>query len=199
VRKRGVTIASWTIGIIAEDCSDVEVVSELIAKITNTPFGTKHFVGHGCGRITAKCRNWAIQLKERGCKLLILLHDLDVQQRSQLLRRLEDALRPSPISEHLIVIPVREIEAWLLADERAIERAFGLESRVSRVKNPELVRDPKRKLEEIIWRNSRKSRHYLNTTDNKKIASECGLDKLKRCESFLPFHDFISRKFAYTP
>lgn len=183
-------------GIIAEDYSDIEVVSELIDKLSKRPFTTKHFVGHGCGRITAKCRSWAVQLKERSCKLLILLHDLDVQEKAQLLRRLEDALQPSPISEHVIVVPVREIEAWLLADEKAVERALGLEIPVGCVKSPELIRDPKRKLEEIVWRHSSKRRHYLNTTDNKRIASECEVEKLKRCDSLLPFHDFGTHKLC---
>lgn len=109
---------------------------------------------------------------------------------------LEGALRPSPILNHVIVIPIREIEAWLLADEKAIEKAIRLEIPIARVKSPESIQDPKRKLEEIIWRNSRKSKHYLNTADNRKIALECDPENLKRCDSFVPFHAFVAKNFS---
>jgi hypothetical protein len=67
------------LGVIAEEYSDVEVVRELarIISPTRRPPKIKRFVGHGCGRIKSKCRQWAELLYEQGCQSLILIQDLD--------------------------------------------------------------------------------------------------------------------------
>ena len=112
-----------SIGVIAEDISDVEVIRALLAKkAAGSPFTIDKFVGHGCGKIRGKCCQWATTLSRQGCNFLIVLHDLDNKPLSQLSSDLRTALLPSPISKHVIAIPVRSIEAWLLSDNAAIQR-----------------------------------------------------------------------------
>jgi len=183
---------TYKIGVIAEDDTDVEVVRELINKLAHGKvFSIKKFAANGCGKLIGKCHQWSIQLRERGCNLLIVLHDLDERQVNQLKQQLENALNNSPIIKRIVVIPIKEIEAWLLSDHQAIERAMNLKQKVTRVANPESIADPKKYLGDIIYLKSGKIKHYL-TNDNPKIAKKIDLLNLRRCSSFIPFENFIN-------
>ena len=154
------------VGIIAEELSDVDVISEIIGKLARKNFGVKSFVGHGCGRIKYKCRAWAQTLKERGCKLLILVHDLDSARLDQLLAAIRGALNPSPMEQYVIVIPIRELEAWLLADHKAITKTFRFKKGLRKIANPESINRPKEFLRDIIRRGSNNRVVYVNTVHN---------------------------------
>jgi hypothetical protein len=180
------------VGIIAEDNSDVNVVDATISKSTKTRYTTKSFVGgNGCGRLRNKCRQWAENLRERGCTLLILVQDLDTSSLNKLRTALEKALAEAPIKPFVIVIPVREIEAWLLADQNAIRSALNIRDTIKQIKNPEALQRPKEYLRDLIYRVSKKRITYLNTIHNVKIARQCHMTSLRRCESFKLLQDFI--------
>jgi hypothetical protein len=180
------------IGVIAEDDCDIDVIKELIPKITpGKNFVVRKFVGHGCGKVRGKCRQWAQNLKEQNCSILILLHDLDDKVLRELQDNLFQTLNPCPIRKYVIVIPVKEIEAWLLSDEEAIRVAMNIRATISRIPNPETIMDPKKHLQHLVEIRSGKTKHYLNTVHNKKIAAELRVERLKRCESFLPLESFL--------
>ncbi len=180
------------IGVIAEDNSDVEVVNEIIKKIApNKRYSIKSFVGHGCGKIQGKCFQWAGVLKTKGCSLLIMLHDLDDRLLDELDTSLRQTLKNCTIPKHIVVIPVKEIEAWLLTDNLAIQRAFKLNKKVERISNPEIIADPKRKLDEIVRLRSGSTKRYINSVHNQKIAAEIELVNLRRCSSFRPLENFL--------
>jgi hypothetical protein len=183
------------VGIIAEDKSDVDVIDVIISKCTKVKYSTKSFVGNGCGRLRNKCRQWADNLRERGCSLLVFAHDLDANSHAQLRAILQAALGESPLRPFIIVIPVREIEAWLLADQKAICSAMNIRGTIKRIKNPEALLRPKESLRDIIYRASKKKITYLNTIHNEKIARQCELPNLRRCESFKPLQKFIEQNF----
>ena len=186
------------VGIIAEDRSDVDVVDVIIRKSTNATYTTKSFVGNGCGRIRNKCREWAENLRERGCKLLILVHDLDAGSLRKLQEALVKALGDSPTKPFVIVIPIREIEAWLLADHNAIRTALNIRESIKKIPNPEGFPRPKEYLRDLIYRVSKKEITYLNTVHNVKIAAASQLSNFRRCESFRPLQDFIVRNLPPT-
>jgi hypothetical protein len=179
------------IGIIAEDKSDVEVIDAIIAKISKVPYAIHRFVGSGCAKIRAKCGAWAQNLRDRGCKLLIVVHDSDNSDPNKLKNEIKAALGSSAVGSYLIVIPVREIEAWLLADHGAISRALKLSYPLNKISNPESVLRPKEKLRDLIYTKSRPQIKYVNAVHNKKIAMECTLQNLGRCESFLALKTFL--------
>jgi hypothetical protein len=183
------------IGIIAEDHSDIAVLKVLIEKLSQARFLIRPAVGGGCGHIVGKCRVWAQTLLDQGCRYLLLVHDLDTRLLNQLRSQLTAALSPSPINPYLIVIPVREIEAWLLADHAAITRAMNLHETLKKVSNPEAIQRPKEYLADLVYRKSRKRRRYVNAVDNVKIAELCRTDNLRRCGSFIPFCDFVLSQF----
>lgn len=179
------------VGIIAEERSDVAVLNHVIGKITRKKFGIQEFVGHGCGKIIGKCGAWARHLHAQGCKLLIVVHDLDQRDIGQLRAGLTNALVGCPIATRILVIPVREIEAWLLADHEAITAALKLKERVNRVPAPESIARPKEYLGDLIYRRSGKTLYYVNTIHNVKIAKAASMAQLRRCLSFVPLERFV--------
>jgi len=182
--------------LIAENQSDVDVAHELARKLAQKNFGIRRFLGYGCGRIHAKSRAWAEQLRRQGCSLLILICDLDRGRLADLSASLREALRPSPITRHVIVIPVREIEAWLLADHDAVTRALNLRHPMKRQANPEAIQNPKERLRDIVRERSNGRITYLNTVHNEKIARQAQTANLRRCASFAPFEWFIRTHLA---
>jgi hypothetical protein len=180
------------VGIIAEDESDVQVARELILKFkSKNSFCIKHFLGHGCGKIRHKCATWSKQLYLKGCSVLILLHDLDRNNKKQLREDIEKALYPCPISENIIVIPVEEIEAWLMCDVNALKKTFSIKKSFKLPNNPESIVSPKEKLEQIIWIYSGKTKRYLHTQHNAVIAKNIPVAALQKCPAFHDFAKFV--------
>lgn len=179
------------VGILAEDDSDVAVIRLLLSKMTpRRSFGVRSFVGHGCGKLRYKARVWASQLADRGCSILLLIHDLDREKLAQLRAILESALDPTPIRPYLIVIPIEELEAWLLSDANALRLAFHLKKKPKCPTSPELVSDPKRYLENLVWIASQKTKRYVNTIHNVRIAEHLGVPTLRKCKAFRPLEQF---------
>jgi len=180
------------IGVIAEEANDVEVLYELTCKLINeNAFSFKKFVGHGCGKLRRKCTGWAGNLLKRGCSYLVVIHDLDKYDEGKLRQKLTESVAAIPYNAYLILIPVREIEAWLLTDADALQKVFGLTKAPKLPGQPESIVDPKAKLEDIVWKSGKK--RYLNTVHNKKIATAMRITKVNACMSFRPYPIFVSK------
>ncbi len=180
------------IGIIAEDDCDVASIRVLIHRISrDSRIGIRKFVGKGCGKIMRKCNAWANQLKAKGCCALIVIHDRDRNDLRQLQNAISTALRPNPFQKSLICIPVEELEAWLLSDPAAIQRALSLPSKPKVSGMPEQISSPKEYLQRIVHVASRGEQIYLNTVHNERICSELDIENANACPSFRPFHCFV--------
>ena len=178
------------LGIIAEDDSDVEVLQILARRLL--PAGTlkvKRFAASGCGQLRRKCRAWGEVLRQRGCSHLVVAHDLDYGDVAEIRVALEASVEGLYFKAKLILIPVREIEAWLLCDADALRSVFGLSFAPKVPKSPQSLDRPKEALRDLIWK-SGKSR-YLNTIHNAKIAEVLRLEKLAGCASFAPYPLFL--------
>ncbi len=124
-------------GIIAEDDSDFEVVRKFTLGLLNPHnVGFKRFVGGGCGKLRRKCAAWALNLVSQGCSWIIVVHDLDQSNENQLRDQLTNAIAPAKIKASVVLIPRREIEAWLLYDAGAIAKAFKKSQRPQLPGNP---------------------------------------------------------------
>jgi len=179
-------------GIIAEDDSDVGVLREItVALLRPHAIGFKRFVGHGSGKLRRKCGAWARSLVRQGCQWIVVVHDLDVHNEDILRRELTNAIAPARAKAHAVLIPRREIEAWLLYDARAIAAAFHERERPRLPGNPESLSDPKGHLRDLIWRKYRKD--YLNTVHNSEIAKHIRASLLGVCSSFAPHIVFTGR------
>ena len=167
-----------------------------LKKISTSPLSVKKWVGHGCGKIIGKCKAWTEDLHLKGCKCVVIIHDLDKRDIGELRRSLAAAMQQCASGPHVIVIPIHEIEAWLLADQEAIKRALKLRGSINQIPNPEALIRPKETLRDLIWQKSEKRLEYLNTLHNEMIAKECSLPNLSRCASFLPLANFIQQYFG---
>ncbi|HWE94158.1 MAG TPA: DUF4276 family protein [Tepidisphaeraceae bacterium] len=185
------------IGLIVEDESDVDVLAAIISKIVidRSRYSIQRFVGHGCGKLRNKCGAWASQLRTRGCQMLIVMHDLDDARVNVLKEELASKIKDSGIKNRVIVIPVREIEAWLLSDEAAIRKAMNLVKPIKRITNPELIRDPKGRLSDLVYQASNKTKRYINRIHNGMIAKRSEINLLRRCASFEPLETFLKQQF----
>ena len=176
-------------GIIAEDDSDVAVLREITLTLLKPHrIGFPRFVGHGSGKLRRKCGAWARNLVQQGCPWVIVVHDLDVHDEERLRAELTDAVAPARAKASVVLIPKREIEAWLLYDGGAIAAAFHENQRPQLPGNPESLSDPKRYLRDLIWRKYRKD--YLNTVHNALIAKRINVALLNPARSFVPFPPF---------
>ncbi len=183
----------YRIGFIAEEVNDVDTAKVLIQHLVkNNNIGIRKCIGHGCGKVKRKSNSWSLQLKMQGCHIMILIHDLDSRDLSDLKEQIKNALDPCAIKRHLICIPVQEMEAWLLSDPVAIKTAMNLR-KIPKIKYaPETINSPKEYLGELIDKASNGETIYLNTKHNSKIAKEISIiNIIQKCPSFKPFYDFI--------
>ncbi len=183
------------VGLIAEADSDVSTIRIFIHRISkDKKIGTEKFTGDGCGKITKKCNSWAKVLKDKGCSLLLIIHDLDKKNLKKLKYEIEAALCPCAISSYIIVIPIQELEAWLLSDPENLKKSMSLK-RIPKIStNTESIDSPKEHLGKIIFQSSDREKDYMNTKHNVKIAQTISIDIIKdKCPSFIPFYDFIKK------
>lgn len=185
-------MTSAKIGVIAEEHDDIDVLYELTCKlVSENSFSFSRFAAHGCGILRKKCGSWSCDLFRRGCSHLVVIHDLDEDDEYVLRRQLADAIDGSAFASQAILIPVYEIEAWLLSDPVALEQTFGMSMTPRVPLHPETVRGPKERLRDIVWRQCKK--RYINTIHNKKIAKLIRIERLAVCPSFSPYIDFLGR------
>jgi len=179
------------IGIIAEDDSDVAVLRELtLTLLRPRVVGFKKFVGDGSGKLRRKCGSWAINLVKQGCPWIVVVHDLDQHNETDLRNQLTSAIAPARAPLSLVLIPKREIEAWLLYDQRAIASTFKAQKLPKLPGNPESLADPKKHLRDLVRKNYAKD--YLHTIHNAQIASRINPNSLRPSRSFSPHFGFSS-------
>lgn len=181
---------SKLIGVIAEDDTDIEVIKLIIGKyIPRNDFKIKKFVGNGCGKLRNKCSVWAQNLFAVGCDHVFVFHDLDRHTENDLRKLLERKVPIKEFPNSLIVIPVEEIEAWLLADSIAIKQVFSIKEDIKPIKDCEKINAPKEELGRIVWRLVKK--RYVNSIHNAKLADKVSLDSLRKCKSYIPFDNYV--------
>lgn len=185
---------SQQLGIIAEELNDVEVIDELTRKIVKEEaYSISKFVGHGCGKLRRKCRSWAEILLKKGCEILIVIHDLDRNEESALRSDLESFLEGIAFTNAIVLIPIEELEAWLLSDAKAIKEVFNLRALPKTPRAPEKIASPKEALAKLV--NKESKAQYLNTVHNRRIARVMSLDSLKCCPSFSTYPRFLDVAF----
>jgi len=186
------------IGIIAEDDSDVAVLREITLKLLRPHnIGFSKFVGDGCGKLRRKCGAWARNLVRQGCPWIVVVHDLDMFNERALREQLTAAVSACGARGTVVLIPKRELEAWLLYDARAIATAFHEPQSPKIPGNPESLLDPKKHLRDLVWRKYQK--HYVNTIHNAAIARHLNTPLLQRSASFAPHLAFTGRLRTQIP
>jgi hypothetical protein len=116
---------------------------------------------------------------------------LDRRDLAQLEATLRRAISNSPIPHSVVVIPIQEIEAWLLSDELAISQFFNLRKSLKRVSNPEAVSNPKEVIGRLVQQASGGAKRYVNTLHNEPLVQRVRMSRLRTCKSFGPLERFV--------
>lgn len=175
--------------ILAEDKSDAEALKVIIRKhLKNSAITVKTKGYGGCAPLRRKgakdIQYWATE----GVVHFVVCHDADANSPEDIRKAVTDkVLTPSGFADKCcIVVPVQEIEAWLIADETAICNvipSFAFEGHP----NPESIVSPK----EWLVRKSRAANGkplYSPATFNPEVAKHIRLDVVARkCASFRAF------------
>ena len=185
-----------TFAVLAEDRSDVDALVVLVKRISNRANATVYRKGFsGCGELLNKASSHILDFALQGATHFIICHDSDGNDPENIRQAVRKAILPKlNLSDytHGIIVPVQELEAWMIADEEAIKRVIPSLD-IKPVLQPESVKSPK----EWLISESRKGRSrplYAPATYNARVAEQLDVDKVKKkCRSFAELVDFISQ------
>jgi hypothetical protein len=101
-----------------------------------------------------------------------------------------------PVDACVAVVPVQELEAWILADLDAVLRLIpSWHPPPHPIPHPETVPSPKEHLRRISRNRATKKDRYVDTWHNPRVAPFLRIDVLAaKCPSFVPFLEFVVRK-----
>lgn len=154
--------------------------------------------------LVSECGKAAAQLLGSGCDRVVIMWDLHPSWRETAPCRKEDrddimrSLAASDVdaTKVFLVCIEEELEAWLLADNRAIEIVLSKPHRpvrINRERHPERVNNPKKRMMQIFRQEGR--RPYNDLIDAEKIVKAMpDLDRLKRVETFIRFALKVANK-----
>lgn len=150
-------------------------------------------------RLLANCGKAAAQLLREGCDRVVIVWDLYPPWRASGVKpcRKEDRdsiqrslAQASIASEQVFLVCIREeLEAWLLADRRALENHLSRPTRpavVAETSRPESCRNPKGRIQHLFRQHNRA---YNDLVDAERIVQNLpDLRRLHRsCETFRRF------------
>ncbi len=181
--------------VLAEDRSDVESLVVLIRRISGTENATIQRKGFsGCGELCRKAGSHIRDFAEKGATHFIVCHDSDGNPPADVRKKVRESIeaRFDMPKDCCIVVPVEELEAWIIADEEAIRKAIPTLV-IGQVARPEAVPSPK----EWLVDESRRGRSrplYVPTIHNAKVAEHLDLKKVEqKCPSFGELVQFVRK------
>lgn len=180
--------------VLAEDRSDVDSLVVLIKRISGMNNATVQRKGFsGCGELCRKAWSHIQEFADKGATHFIVCHDSDGNDPVEIKKKVLENLGARIIvpKNCCIVVPVQELEAWIIADEEAIHKAIP-SLVIKPVARPETLTSPK----EWLVNESRRGRSrplYVPTIHNVKVAEHLDLKKVERkCPSFCALVAFVS-------
>lgn len=152
------------------------------------------------GKLMRECGKVAKNLLEIDhCDLVIIIWDFYprrgrprciVYDCDKIKAKLDEVELTAKQKQHICLVCIKhELEAWLLADERALERYFKVikhkDYDVKCIKHPEQRTNPKQELEKIF--EAAIGRKYEDRRDAKEIIWRVEIQRLRCCPSFVRF------------
>lgn len=180
------------LGILGEDASDSATLKQLVKRIiAPRTISIRTRDCDGCGDIFRRGGRLLELMHAQGCRKFIVCCDADgaspvanmVRMQNEVLNRVTFA------STVRLIVPVQELEAWLLADVQKVTRFMS--SWIPRsVSHPEHIASPKEHIKRLSAINGRRP-IYSPTVHNPTLAEhvDCAIIDSK-CPSFRPFHAF---------
>lgn len=180
--------------VLGEDRSDAEVIQILIRRIAGNDKLSVHPKGYdGCGQLLRKGARDLDEFLSQGYERFVIAYDADSDDPvARHERARAEILARSRVPSHAccIVVPVQELEAWLLADIAAV-RGKWPNWRPDPIANPEQIEDPKEHLERLS-RDAQRRPRYSHRVDNPILARLVDLTAVERkCPSFRVLAMFV--------
>lgn len=183
--------------ILGETKSDAECMKILLKRILSTPNLSVKIKGfQGCGDLLKKGSRQIHLFQGLGCTRFVIAVDADAStgrdRKIQAQKVVSDA---NCASNSIIVVPVEEIESWILSDPHAVAQVIRQLS-IPSVVHPENIENPKEWL--VSQSRSKKSRPlYVPATNNAPICNHIDLQILKnKCSTFADFQNSVLEKWA---
>jgi len=180
--------------VLGENRSDAKTLAVFIRRLAeDSSLHVKSEGYDGCAQLLRKGARVLNLLYAQGYERFVVCYDAD---RSEPRERYEEASQrivvPSrvPGSSCCIVVPVQEIEAWLLADVAAVAKRWpGWQP--AEIHHPERVESPKEHLEKLS-RDAKQRPRYSHAMDNERAAKVVDLKIVERkCPSFHALVRFV--------
>jgi signal recognition particle subunit SEC65 len=180
--------------VLAEDQSDAEAICVLVKRIADTTGLAvfKHGFS-GCGNLRKKAGKHIKSLEGLGATHFIICHDADRSSPREIKESVRASIRSKHTlpDQHRIIVPVQEIEAWIIADEKAIQQIIPT-LKIKPVNQPESLNNPKEWLKTESRRLKTKPL-YDETTLNEKVCQHLDISIVqKKCQSFSELVEFVS-------
>ena len=179
--------------VLGEDRSDADTLRVLIRRIAGNPSLSVKAKGYdGCGQLLCKGQRDLDEFLNDGYDRFVVAYDADREDPAMRLAQTRSMVNRSRVAYEAccVVVPVEELEAWLLADVAAVSARWP-DWRPNPIANPERVPAPKEHLEKLS-RNSERRPRYSHAVHNPWFASEVDLGLVeKKCPSFRVLADFV--------
>jgi hypothetical protein len=179
------------LAVLAEDHSDAETLA-VLAKIILGQQATVYRKGFdGCASLCRKGSRQIELFRKKGVTKFVVCHDADRNDPGLIRQKIQtEIVAKVEVTSPCIVVPVQEIEAWIIADENAVAQVIP-SFRFKPVTNPELIEDPKEWIERAS-RGENAKPLYAHAVHNPKVAAHLDFSKvLHKCPSFRPFKAFL--------
>ena len=176
-----------------------KVVCELLARRLNPLIQIVCVTLDNKPKLLADCGQAAAQLLHGGCERVVIVWDLYPpwrkrgakpcrrEDRQAIARSLTKAIVKSKFV-YLVCIE-EELEAWLIADGRALSAVLSRPAHLVKVKDtpgPESIRSPKTRLNKLFQQH--RGQPYTDRFHAEKIVKAMpDLNRIRRCASFLRF------------
>jgi len=165
-------------------------------KISSVTLGNKPNLVSECGKNAA-------QLLAGGCERIVIVWDLYPAWREKKQRPclkadraaiMESLAQAEVTSPHVYLVCIKEeLEAWLLADGRAISAVLSKPTHLVTVKDkkkPERIQKPKTQLNQIFQEKT--GRRYIDSQHAEMIIKKVDLNKLRCCNTFVRFAEKVT-------
>lgn len=186
------------LAVLAEDKSDYETLKILIRRLLDEPQLAVRGKGYGgCGELFSKGARDITTWNKLGSKKFVICVDADGDEQGRRNRIKSDVVDKTTVAAGCcVLVPVEEIEAWILADVAAVGKVItGWKNASSlNIQSPESIRRPKERLEELSRGDNFKPR-YSHASHNPAVARHLDLQRIeKKCPSFKRLKEFLARK-----
>jgi Domain of unknown function (DUF4276) len=183
------------LAIFGEDQSDFDTLKTMVRTLKNDQGLKVKGKGYGgCGNLLKACARDIKELHRQGYKKFVVCHDADGQPPEEIRQTvLERVINPGGLvlsSDCIVLIPVQEIEAWILADLSSVSNIFK-GWKPQGISNPENISKPKKYLEKLS-RDHKLRPRYSHAIHNSRIAKYLNYEVIKsKCPSFRPLLQFL--------